>query len=84
MGSPLSDQTGVPAEHGRAVFGVLVDLVANVVGDALADDVTEAAQAVWSAIHGAVTIEQIGIGQTPDYTVTFERTLDLLVDGLRV
>ncbi|MDG4667116.1 TetR-like C-terminal domain-containing protein [Mycobacterium sp. 236(2023)] len=82
-GSPLSDQTSAPAVRGRAVFDVLVALVADVMGSAEEGAITESAQAVWSTIHGAVTIEQIGIGQTPDPDTTFSHTLDLLIAGLR-
>ncbi|CAN5564469.1 TetR/AcrR family transcriptional regulator [soil metagenome] len=78
-GSPLSDQSSAVAAHGRPVFGVLVGLVAAL---RVTRDPTETAQSVWSAIHGAVSIEIAGIGQTPDAAASFENLLDLLVEGV--
>lgn len=77
-GSPLSDQSSAVAGHGRAVFGVLVELV-TALNPA---DPVETAESVWSAIHGAVAIEHAGIGQTPDAGASFEHLLDLLVRGI--
>ena len=82
VGSPLEDQSSEVASSGRAVFDVLVDLIQTMRPAAHQKDSAEAAQNVWSAIHGAVTIEHAGIGQTPDATATFDRLLDLLVNGL--
>jgi AcrR family transcriptional regulator len=79
-GSPLEVTTSPVAARGRAVFGVLVDLVEGLSADAQA---LESAQAVWSAVHGAVTIEQARIGQTPDAAASYEQLLDLLIGGLR-
>ncbi|MGZ6777914.1 MAG: TetR-like C-terminal domain-containing protein [Mycobacterium sp.] len=45
-------------------------------------DPVESAQAVWSAVHGAVTIEQAKIGQTTDPAASYEHMLDLLVVAL--
>ena len=81
-GSPLEDQSSAVARSGRDVFAVLAQLVSAMRTSASEQDSTEAAQIVWSAIHGAVTIEQARIGQTPDPSVTFERMLDLLADSL--
>ncbi|AQA01439.1 hypothetical protein BVC93_02195 [Mycobacterium sp. MS1601] len=78
-GSPLSDQSSDVAAHGRSVFAVLVELVTELGSD----DPTETAQAVWSAVHGAVSIELTGIGQTPDSSASFENLLSLMVAGLR-
>jgi len=82
VGSPLEDQSSEVASSGRAVFDVLVDLIQTMRPAAHQKGSAEAAQNVWSAIHGAVTIEHAGIGQTPDATATFDRLLDLLVNGL--
>ncbi len=82
IGSPLADQTSQAAAHGRPVFGVLVELVRAFATGAVAKNPTEAAQSVWSAVHGAVTIEIAGIGQTPEPAASFEHLLDLLVAGL--
>ena len=76
-GSPLSDQSSAVAAHGRTVFAVLMGLVGQLGAGTV--DAAEAAQAVWSAMHGAVSIELAGINQTPDATASFERLLDLFV-----
>jgi AcrR family transcriptional regulator len=81
-GSPLEDQSSPVAAHGRTAFGVLIDLIRGMAADESASDPTEAAQAVWSALHGAVTIEIAGIGQTSDSTASYEHMLDLLITGL--
>jgi len=80
-GSPLSNQSSAVAAHGRTVFAYLVDLIDHL-GRRHAADAAEAAQAVWSAIHGAVAIELTGIGQTADPTASFEHLLDLMVGGI--
>lgn len=81
-GSPLEDQSSPAAAHGRTVFAVLIELIRALTAAHPPADPTEAAQAVWNAIHGAVTIEIAGIGQTPSATASFEHMLDLLVTGL--
>ena len=81
-GSPLEDTSSLVAARGRAVFGVLVDLVRGLISGGAALDPVEAAQAVWNAVHGAVTIEQAKIGQTIDAANSFEHMLGLLVDGI--
>jgi AcrR family transcriptional regulator len=80
-GSPLEDQSSDVARSGHAVFAILVDLIEATGPSGPHDDSAETAQIVWSALHGAVTIEHARIGQTPDSTATFERMLDLLTDG---
>jgi AcrR family transcriptional regulator len=80
--SPLEDQSSPVAAHGRAAFGVLIELIRAMAADKTSSDPTEAAQSVWSALHGAVTIEIAGIGQTPDATTSYEHMLDLLITGL--
>jgi len=81
-GTPLEDQSSPAAQHGHAVFGVLVELIRALTPAGSPTDPIEAAQAVWSAIHGAVTIEIAGIGQTSDADASFENMLDLLIIGL--
>jgi hypothetical protein len=70
------------ANSGRTVFAVLVGLIRALRTPARKDDSAESAQIVWSALHGAVTIDQAGIGQTPDADTTFEHLLDLLTNSL--
>lgn len=82
IGSPLEDQASAPAVHGRLVFDVLVELIRAVTGGEPAADPVEAAQAVWAAVHGAVTIEITGIGQTPDPATSYEHLLGLMIAGL--
>ncbi|AQT78614.1 hypothetical protein B1R94_04160 [Mycolicibacterium litorale] len=81
-GSPLQDQASPAAAHGRVVFDVLVGLVRAVTAGEPATDAVEAAQAVWAAVHGAVTLEIAGIGQTSDPATSYEHLLDLVVAGL--
>lgn len=80
-GSPLEAVDSPAALRGRAVFGMLIDLVAGVA--AATADATESAQAVWSSVHGAVTLELAGRNQTPDPTTSFEYLLDMLIAALR-
>jgi Tetracyclin repressor-like, C-terminal domain len=84
LGSPLGDQSSDVADHGRTVFAVLTEMIAAMRTAAAKPDSAEAAQIVWSAIHGAVTIEHAGIGQTPDLAASFERMLDLFTNGFAV
>jgi AcrR family transcriptional regulator len=81
-GSPLEDQSSEVAGSGRAVFAVLIELIRALRPVASEHDLAESAHVAWSAIHGSVTIEQAGIGQTPDADSTFGHTLDLLTSGL--
>lgn len=81
-GSPLEDQSSAVAATGRAVFDTLTALIEDMRSTSSQPDSGEAAQIVWGAIHGAVTIEQVGIGQTPDSDATFENLLTLLVGSL--
>jgi len=81
-GSPAADPASPVTARGREVFGTLVDLVAALaLGPGL--DPREAAQAVWNAQHGAVTLEVAGLVQTPDATAAFARTIDLVIRGLQ-
>lgn len=81
-GSPLEDQTSEVARSGRAVFDTLAGLISAMKSDGSERDSAEDAQIVWNAVHGAVTIEQAGIGQTPNATETFEHLLEVFTDTL--
>jgi AcrR family transcriptional regulator len=81
-GSPLEDQSSEVARSGQAVFTVLVELIDAMRRTAPERDSIEDAQIVWSALHGAVTIEQARRGRTPDAADTFERMLDLFTNTL--
>lgn len=70
-------------EHAKAAFAALVRLMelaaaANVIA---APDSTEAAQQLWSAVHGAVALELKGLVQTPDPAATYEAFLATLLRG---
>jgi AcrR family transcriptional regulator len=73
------------AERGAAAFGALVEHVryATAVGVLPDRDPAEAAQLIWSSVHGAVSLELAGAVLTPDPAATYEALLHLLVDGLR-
>jgi AcrR family transcriptional regulator len=81
-GSPLEDQSSEVARSGRAVFTVLVELIRALRSGVSEQESAEDAQIVWSAIHGAVTIEHVRIGQTPNAANTFDHMLELLTDSL--
>lgn len=81
-GSPLEDQSSEVAGRGRAVFAVLVELIRAMRRVDTEQDSAEDAQVAWSALHGAVTIEQARISQTPNAADTFEHLLDLLTNSL--
>lgn len=71
-------------EHAAACLGVLVrnvELVATA-GVLAAPDAREAAQRIWSALHGAVALELTGLVQTPDPAATYRRFLDTVLRGL--
>ncbi|MDX1885153.1 TetR/AcrR family transcriptional regulator [Mycolicibacterium sp. 120270] len=82
-GSPLEDQSSEVARAGHAVFAVLVELIRAMKSSASEQESAQDAQAVWSAVHGAVTIEQAGINQTPDAADTFEHMLDMFTRIIR-
>lgn len=71
-------------EHARATFGALVRNVelAAAAGVLSVPDPFEAAQQIWSAVHGAVALELKGLVQTPDPAATYGAVLDTLVRGL--
>jgi AcrR family transcriptional regulator len=79
-----ADKPDEVAEHAVAAFGVLVAAVelAAAASRIEAPDATEAAQQVWSAVHGAVTLELRGLIQTPDPAATYEAFLRTLIRGL--
>jgi AcrR family transcriptional regulator len=71
-------------EHAKAAFDMLVRMVelsaaAGVIG---APDPVEAAQQIWSGVHGAVALELKGLVLTPDPESTYQAFLATLVRGL--
>lgn len=71
-------------EHARATFGALVRIVelAAAAGVIAAPDPLEAAQQIWSAVHGAVALELKGLVLTPDPGYTYRSFLETLIRGL--
>jgi AcrR family transcriptional regulator len=71
-------------EHARATFCALVRVVelAAAAGVIAAPDPVEAAQQIWSAVHGAVSLELRGLVQTPDPERTYRDFLMTIVRGL--
>jgi AcrR family transcriptional regulator len=72
------------AVHAAAAFDALVANVdlAAAAGAISAPDPREAAQQIWSAVHGAVALELNGQIQTPDPEATYQATLQMVLRGL--
>jgi AcrR family transcriptional regulator len=72
------------AEHADGTFGALVRVVelATAAGVIVAPDPVEAAQQIWSAVHGAVALELKGMVLTPDPLRTYLELLDTVTRGL--
>lgn len=71
-------------EHAEAAFDALVRNVelAAVAGQLAAPDPREAAQQIWSAVHGFVALEMKGLILTPDPAQTYEALVDTVLAGL--
>jgi len=71
-------------EHAHAAFAALVRTVelASAAGVIGAVDPVEAAQQIWSAVHGSVALELKGLVLTPDPAATYAACLDTLIRGL--
>jgi AcrR family transcriptional regulator len=71
-------------EHARAAFGALVRAVelATAAGVLDAPDPVEAAQQIWSAVHGAVALELKGLVLTPDPQYTYLESLTTIFRGM--
>jgi AcrR family transcriptional regulator len=72
------------AVHASAAFEALVQNVglAAAAGQVEAPDTREAAQQIWSSIHGAVALELKDLVLTPDPEVTYRATLAMILRGL--
>jgi len=81
---PHEHEDNEVATHARAAFGALVRNVelASAAGVIAAPDPVEAAQQVWSAVHGAVALELKGLILTPDPAATYAAYLDTIIRGL--
>jgi len=71
-------------EHAKATFGALVRAVelAAAAGVLAASDPVEAAQQIWSGVHGAVALELKCLVLTPDPQYTYQAFLTTLIRGL--
>ena len=71
-------------EHAYAAFGALVRNVelAAAAGQINAPSPLEAAQQIWSAVHGAVALELKGLVLTPDPAATYQALMDTMILGL--
>jgi AcrR family transcriptional regulator len=81
--APVHDSPEVK-ERAKAAFGALVRMVelAAAAGRVVAPDPTEAAQQLWSALHGAVALELRDLVQTRDPAATYRAFLATLLRGL--
>jgi AcrR family transcriptional regulator len=72
------------SERAAACFGVLVRNVelAATAGALATPDAQEAAQQIWSALHGAVSLELRGLVQTSDPGATYRASLGTILRGL--
>jgi AcrR family transcriptional regulator len=71
-------------EHAHAAFGALVRNVelATAAGVLAARDPVEAAQQIWSSVHGAVALELQGLVLTPDPEATYRALVATVIRGL--
>ena len=81
---PREHQSAEVEEHARACFGALVRAVemASAAGVIAAPNPFEAAQQIWSAVHGAVALELRGLVLTEDPAATYGAFLDTMIRGL--
>jgi AcrR family transcriptional regulator len=72
------------AVHAAAAFDALVQNVdlAAAAGAITAADPREAAQQIWSTVHGAVALELKDLVLTPDPAATYRATLQMVLRGL--
>ena len=72
------------ADRANAAFAVLVDRVRYGMDKGLlrTGDAVETAQLIWSAVHGAVSLELSCVQQTADPAANYEALLQMLLDGL--
>jgi len=72
------------AAHAAAAFDALVQNVdlAAAAGQVQVADPREAAQQIWSTVHGAVALEMKDLILTPDPEATYRATLAMVLRGL--
>jgi len=81
---PREHESTEVTEHARGSFTALVRLVelAAASGVIAAPNPLEAAQQIWSAVHGAVALELKGLVLTPDPEATYAAFIDTVIRGL--
>jgi len=81
---PREQESAEVHEHARGSFAALVRLVelASASGVIAAPNPLEAAQQIWSAVHGAVALELKGLVLTLDPESTYTAFLDTVIRGL--
>jgi AcrR family transcriptional regulator len=81
---PRESATPEVVEHSAATFFALVRIVelAAAAGVIAAPDPVEAAQQIWSTVHGAVALELKGLVLTPDPQYTYQSLLTTIIRGL--
>ena len=81
---PREHESTEVTEHARGSFAALVRLVelAAASGVIAAPNPLEAAQQIWSAVHGAVALELKGLVLTPDPEATYGAFIDTVIRGL--
>ena len=81
---PHEHESAEVEEHAHAAFGALVRTVelAAAAGLLAVPDPVEAAQQIWSGVHGAVALELKGLVLTQDPAATYRAFLETLVRGL--
>jgi AcrR family transcriptional regulator len=81
---PHGHDNPVVEEHAAAAFGALVRVVevAAAAGVLAASEPEEAAQQIWSGVHGAVALELKCLVLTPDPEHTYRTFLSTLIRGL--
>jgi len=64
-------------------FQALVDLVSDAMNrdELIPAEPVEVAQSIWAAVHGAMSLEIVGIGFTTDRAATFQRMNDAVLAG---
>jgi AcrR family transcriptional regulator len=81
---PRERESTEVGEHAHGSFAALVRLVelASASGVIAAPNPLEAAQQIWSAVHGAVALELKGLVLTPDPEATYAAFIDTVIRGL--
>jgi AcrR family transcriptional regulator len=81
---PREHESAEVEEHAHASFAALVRIVelAAAAGVIAAYNPLEAGQQIWSAVHGAVSLELKGLVLTPDPAATYAAFLDTMIRGL--